>query len=136
VELAISSVILFILALMIVPHLRECLTHLRDLSRMTEGIVGVGVISGALRVYSSMHEKQFPVYRGADGNGLGLIGIPPEVLKGRYFRPEDYSVVSDAKTFVVCARSGAWVYSADHCGAWTVSRVAAPAAAPDGQRAP
>ena len=99
VELMITVLIVALLA-MVALSIYPSYT---DAARMSEGIVGCGMIHGALRFYKNTHNGSCPVLNNADGNQLTLIQVYATDLSGRFFDPEDYKVNSDGFAYTVKA---------------------------------
>ena len=97
VELMITVVIVAILAMAAIPIYRSSVAK----ARVSEGIAGVGTIRTSFRVYSALHNGNYPVYTAVDGDGLSQIGVEGAGLEGRFHGPEDYEVTSDATTYTI-----------------------------------
>jgi len=99
IELMIVVAIVAILSLILVPMQSG---H-EKVSRLSEGIAGVGMIRTALRTYASAHEGRYPTLNGARGDELQLLAIASNGLNGKYLTPGDYSVTSAPTTYTIRA---------------------------------
>jgi prepilin-type N-terminal cleavage/methylation domain-containing protein len=99
IELMIVVVIVAILALVLLPML---IGHTK-VSRMSEGVAGVGAIRTALRCYASGHGGQYPTLTGALGNQLGIIAVTADELNGKFLQATDYVVTSTPSAYTIRA---------------------------------